>query len=260
MVNLHTLLPDLISGRLSLVLVVVVLIIGALVGYLVGRASRQLLAASGLEDAVEGTAPERTARRFGTSMVAVLSWLIALFVFSLSVILALSISGARITPLYLIQLLNYLPELFVAAVLVIVGLVVADTAEVRISERFRDVKLPEIGIVPTFVKYSIMYVFILLALGQLGVANTALLILLAGYVFGVVFLGGLACQNLLAASAAGFYLLFTEPFSIGDEVRVDGTSGVVQEIGVFVTHIENDGEEFIVPNQRVFRSGIVRIR
>jgi hypothetical protein len=29
---------------------------------------------------------------------------------------------------------------------------------------------------------------------------------------------------------------------------------------VFVTRIENDGEEYIVPNSRVFREGVVRFR
>jgi len=29
---------------------------------------------------------------------------------------------------------------------------------------------------------------------------------------------------------------------------------------VFVTHIENDGSEYIVPNQLVFEQGIVRYR
>ena len=29
---------------------------------------------------------------------------------------------------------------------------------------------------------------------------------------------------------------------------------------MFVTHVESDGEEYIIPNKRVFNTGIVRIR
>jgi small-conductance mechanosensitive channel len=260
MVDFGTLVQNLFTGRLDLVLVIVVLVIGALVGYLVGRASRQLLVAAGVDGAVEGTAPERAAQRFGTSIVALLSYLFALFVFSLSVALALTIAAVFNAQRYLGRFLNYLPEVFVAALIVIFGLILADKAEVTVSERFRDVKLPEVGIVSTLVKYSIIYVAVLLALGQLGVANVALLVLLVAYAFGLLFLGGLACKDLLAASAAGFYLLLSEPFAIGDEVRIDGQSGIVQEIDVFVTHIENESEEFIIPNHHVFRSGIVRVR
>lgn len=254
------LVRELLTARLNLVLVVVVLIVGLLVGYLVSQVSRRLLIAAGVDDAVEGTASERTAQRLGTSTVALLSQLFALFVFGLSLVLALTVAAVLDARLYLTQFINFLPQLFVAALVVIFGLVVADKAELLVSERLRSVKLPEIGVIPTLVKYSIIYVAALIALGQLGVANAALLVLLTAYVFGFVFLGGLACKDLLAASAAGFYLLLTEPFSIGDEVRVDGMAGVVQEVDVFVTHIEDDGEEFIIPNQRVFRSGIVRIR
>jgi len=36
--------------------------------------------------------------------------------------------------------------------------------------------------------------------------------------------------------------------------------GIVQEVDMFVTRIESDGEEYIVPNSRVFEDGVVRIR
>jgi small-conductance mechanosensitive channel len=43
-------------------------------------------------------------------------------------------------------------------------------------------------------------------------------------------------------------------------VRIDGDGGVVQEVDLFVTHVESDGEEYIIPNAKVFREGIVRVR
>ena len=260
MPDIGTVVRDVLTGRLNLVLMVAVLLVGLLVGYLVARVSQRLLEAAGVGEAVEGTASERAAQRLGTSTVTLLSQLFALFVFLGSLILALTVAAVLDARLYLTQFIGFLPQLFVAALVVIFGLVVADKAELMVSERLRGVKLPEIGIIPTLVKYSVIFVAALIALGQLGVANAALLVLLTAYVFGLVFLGGLACKDFLAASAAGFYLLLTEPFAIGDEVRIDGMSGVVQEIDVFVTHVESDGEEFIIPNQRVFKAGIVRIR
>jgi small-conductance mechanosensitive channel len=260
MVTLGAFIQSFLSGRFDLVLVAVVLVVGVLVGYLVGRVSQRTLTAVGVGEAVEGTAFERAAGRLGTSTVSVLAGLFGLFVVLVFVVLALTISAVLDVRVYLRQFINFLPQLFVAALVVVFGLVVADRAELLVSERLRGVKLPEVGLLALLVKYSIIYVAALLALGQLGVANAALLILLAAYAFAVVFLGGLACRDLLSASAAGFYLLLAEPIAIGDEVRIDGRAGIVQEVEVLVTHIENDGEEFIVPNDRVFRSGIVRVR
>jgi small-conductance mechanosensitive channel len=52
----------------------------------------------------------------------------------------------------------------------------------------------------------------------------------------------------------------TEPYSIGDEIVIGDQSGIVQEVDILVTRIESDGEEYIIPNKRVFNTGIVRIR
>ncbi|PSQ20023.1 mechanosensitive ion channel protein MscS, partial [Halobacteriales archaeon QS_9_67_17] len=67
-------------------------------------------------------------------------------------------------------------------------------------------------------------------------------------------------KDLLAAAAAGVYLLLTEPYAIGDEVKLDGHRGIVQEVDTFVTHIEAEGEEYVVPNDRVFRRGVIIVR
>ncbi|WP_160134174.1 mechanosensitive ion channel domain-containing protein [Halococcus salsus] len=260
MADLGTLIGNLLSGRISLVLVVGVLVVGVLVSYLVDRLAGQVLIAVGVEDAVEGTTSDRAAQRLGTSTVSVLAGLVALFVFVVFLVLALTVSSILDATLYLSRFIDFLPQLLVAALVVIFGLVLADRAELLASERLRNVKLPDAGLIPELIKYSIVFVAVLVALGQLDVADDALLVLFAAYAFGLVFLGGLACKDLLASSAAGFYLLLSEPVSIGDEVRIDGMDGIVQEIDVFAIHVENDTEEFIIPNHRVVRSGIVRIR
>ncbi|RJS98096.1 mechanosensitive ion channel domain-containing protein [Halococcus sp. IIIV-5B] len=260
MANLGTLIGNLLSGRISLVLVVGVLIVGVLVSYLVDRLAGQVLIAVGVEDAVEGTTSDRAAQRLGTSTVSVLAGVVALFVFIVFLVLALTVSSILDATLYLSRFIDFLPQLLVAALVVIFGLVLADRAELLASERLRNVKLPDAGLIPELIKYSIVFVAVLVALGQLDVADDALLVLFAAYAFGLVFLGGLACKDLLASSAAGFYLLLSEPVSIGDEVRIDGMDGIVQEIDVFAIHVENDTEEFIIPNHRVIRSGIVRVR
>jgi small-conductance mechanosensitive channel len=56
------------------------------------------------------------------------------------------------------------------------------------------------------------------------------------------------------------FLLLNQPYTIGDRVRIGEQEGIVQEIDMFVTHVEDDDTEYIVPNQQVFRSGIVRVR
>jgi len=250
----------LLTEELQMFVALLAVLLGVVVAYLAARLVRGVLVSVGVADAVEGTAFERAVNRFGFSTAGLLAFLSGLFVLLGAVLVALRVVGVLTTELFFERLTEYLPRLFVAALAVILGLVVGDKAKIETRERLRSVKAPETGVIPFVVKYSIFYVAALIALAQLGVATLALVVLLAAYVFGIVFIGGLAFRDLLAASAAGIYLLLHQPYGIGDEIRIDESRGIVQEVDVFVTRIENDGEEFIVPNHHVFRAGVVRVR
>ena len=236
------------------------LVIGLVVAYSVWRWTRSLLSGMGVDSAVEGTLFERTVQNFGTSTIGIIAQLAALFVYAGTVILALQVAQLLAVDNFWSQVTVYLPRIFIALLAVIIGLVGGDKAKLIVRDHLRSVKLPEAALIPELVKYSIFYIAALVALSQIGVATAALLVLLGAYAFGVVFLGGIAFKDLLSAAAAGLFLLLAEPYSIGDEVRIDDKRGIVQEIDMFVTHIEADGEEHIIPNQQVFQSGIIRIR
>ena len=221
---------------------------------------RRVLLRVGVDEAVEGTAFERAAQGVGSSTVGLVSQVCGVFVVlfvALYVIETLDVVPSR--PL-VVTVNQFLARLFVAVLVIIVGILVGDKAEIVVGERLRSVKLPEVTVIPRLVKYSVLYVATLVALSQLRVATGALLILLAAYAFGLFFLGGLAFKDLLSSAAAGVYLLLAEPYSIGDEVEIDGSRGIVQEMDVFVTLVESDGEEHLIPNRKVLRKGATRVR
>lgn len=259
MVEWSDVLQRLLVERFALFLAVLVVLLGLLFGYLAARIVRRGLNNLGLSEAVEGTPFERSLQGVGTSTVSLIAFLTGLFILVSAAFVSFRLVGLLSTELLVARITEYFPSVFIAALALIFGLVVGDKAAILTSERLRSVKLPEAGIIPTLVKYSVIYIAMLVALGQLGVAVAALVVLLGAYAFGIVFLGGLAFKDLLAASAAGVYLLLNQPYSIGDEVRIDGNQGIVQEIDVFITHIENEDEEFIVPNHHVFQGGVVRV-
>lgn len=237
-----------------------ILVIGLVLSYLAWRWTHALFETTGINDAVEGTSFERTAQGVGTSTAGIMGLIMAVFTYTLALILAFNVAQVFSTDLFWSRVTAFLPRLFIALLAIIIGLLAGEKGQLLVQERLQSIKLPEVAVIPTLVKYSIYYIAGLIALAQLGVATTALLVLLGAYAFGLVFLGGLAFKDLLAAAAAGIYLLLNEPYSIGDEIRIEGTRGVVQEIDMFVTHIESDGEEFIIPNRKILRTGVVRIR
>jgi small-conductance mechanosensitive channel len=237
-----------------------IVLLGVLLGYVVNLVNRRVLDRVGVAESIEGTAFERTARSLDTSTVDIVGQLSMYFVVGLSILVALSVAQVDVLTVFWGEVLVSLPGLFLAVVVVLVGLVVGDKVEILVRDRLSGIKLPQVGILPLLAKYSVFYVAVLLALATIDVPISALLVLLGGYVFGVVFLGGIAFKDMLASGAAGMYLLLNQPYSIGDQVEVGGQRGVVQEVDVFVTHVESEGEEYIVPNRKVFEGGIVRVR
>lgn len=235
-----------------------VVVVGLVLGYLVARINRRLLERAGVPAAVEGTAFERTMRGFGTSTVAIVAELSMWFIIVVTLLAALSVTGVDVSQQFWIRLTRFLPELFVAILVLIVGIVVGDKVELLIGERLRGIKLPQIGFIPRLVKYSIVFVAGLVALGQIGVATTALVVLLGVYTLAVVIASVVAFRDLLRSGAAGMYLLLNQPYGIGDEVRIGGERGIVQEITVLVTRIESEDVEYIVPNRRVFEQGVIK--
>ena len=248
------------SSEQNFVIAVALVVVGLLLGGLTARIIRRVLEAFDVNEAVEGTAFERTARGLGTSTVGLLSQLCGFFVFLVAALYAFEILRFLPSRRLLKAISLLLPRVFVAVLVLIVGVLLGDKAEIVVGERLRSIKLPEVTVLPRLVKFSILYVAVLVALSQLGVATAALLVLLTAYSFGLFFLGGLAFKDLLSSAAAGIYLLLTEPYSIGDEVEIGGNRGIVQEVDVFVTRIENEGEEHVIPNRKVMTEGAMRVR
>ncbi len=261
MLTVRSVLSDYAAGVPDRIwLALVVFVIGFVLAYVVGVINRRLLTRAGVSDVIEGTAFERTAREFDTSTVRILAKLSTYFIILVTVIVALTVADVRYLEQFWSGVAVFLPRVFIAIVVLIVGVVVGDKAELLVTERLRGIKLPELGVLPPLVKYSIVFVAALIALGQVGVQTLALIVLLAAYAFAIVLFAALAMKDLVASAAAGVFLLLREPYSVGDEVRVAGQRGIVQEVDLFVTHIEADGEDHVVPNHSVFRDGIVLIR
>jgi len=188
-----------------------VLLFGLFAAYVVGAINRRLLTRAGVPEVIEGTAFERTAHEFDTSTVRILAKLSSYFILAVAVIVALTVADVNYLEQFWSGVAAFLPRLFVAIVVLIVGVVVGDKAELLVAERLRGIKLPELGVLPPLVKYSVVYVAALIALGQVGVQTLALVVLLGAYALAVVLFAALATKDLVASAAAGVFLLLRQP-------------------------------------------------
>ena len=90
-------------------------------------------------------------------------------------------------------------------------------------------------------------------LGYFGVQTTSFAALLAGAGLAI----GSAWGGLLANFAAGIFLVVLRPFKVGDFISAGGTTGTVEEVGLFVTKINTpDNICTYVGNNKLFSDNI----
>jgi small-conductance mechanosensitive channel len=89
------------------------------------------------------------------------------------------------------------------------------------------------------------------AIVALGVWNVELTGLLVGAGFAGIVVG-MAARQTLGAVLAGFVLMFSRPFEIGDWIEIGDVDGIVTDISIFNTRIQTfDGEYVMIPNDVV---------
>jgi small-conductance mechanosensitive channel len=63
---------------------------------------------------------------------------------------------------------------------------------------------------------------------------------------------GFASQRTLGNFVAGLLIAFTQPVRFGDEVVVEETEGVVEEIGLIYTFVRTrNGDRLVIPNEKL---------
>lgn len=98
--------------------------------------------------------------------------------------------------------------------------------------------------------YTMVLVFVGIAvLGIFGIPTASFVAVLGAAGLAI----GLAFQGTFSNFASGVMLLIFRPIHVGDFVDVGGTTGIVQEIGIFSTILDTpDNVRIIVPNSGIF--------
>ena len=140
----------------------------------------------------------------------------------------------------------------IAAVVITAALVVAKAVDFVIGRRH----LPPEAIT----RYRVLRRSIVSAIVFVGILSALLVIppvrtvaggvLASSAVIGLVI--GFASQRTIGNVVAGVLIAVSQPLRLGDEVEVEGTRGVVEEIGLTYTWIRTwDNDRLVVPNEKL---------
>ena len=156
---------------------------------------------------------------------------------------------------FLQALLNFLPHLFIALVILAVGFLAAKLITKPVKSMLSRTRLDNVAIryLVRMLKISIWVLALMMALDTIGVPVTSLLTLLAAVGAAVA----LAIKDNLANFASGVVLLFTKPFKAGDFIEVDGSSGTIREIELMHTYLDTVGNtRLAIPNTKMMTATI----
>lgn len=172
---------------------VLILLIGWLFAVILGRATIHIFDILGLDNFFGKAGLNRLSRKSGHRLsVGVIAGAIVRW----TVIIAFALAAANVFGLYyvssfLVGILNYLPSVFIAGFILIVGNILANFVEKLIDGSVRAAGL-RVSIAGTIAKYAIMVTAVLAALNQLDIVTTFTNAIFIGFIGAVSLAIGLA--------------------------------------------------------------------
>jgi small conductance mechanosensitive channel len=110
------------------------------------------------------------------------------------------------------------------------------------------------GFMASLTRWIVIVLGLMAVLEQLGVRATSILAVVGAASLAI----GLALQGALANVAAGVMLLMLRLYRVGDVVEIDGKSGTVKRLDLFMTELADaDNLDIFIPNSKAFGTVII---
>lgn len=147
-------------------------------------------------------------------------------------------------------LVAYAFQIAGAIIILIAGVVVANwLARVLLrTQEKRNVDITLRQFIASTARLLVLGLFVIIALGKLGISMTPLIAALGGLAVGASF----AIQGPVSNYGAGLIIILTRMFKVGDTITVQECAGVVSHIDLSTTRlVAEDGEDIFIPNKHI---------
>ncbi|SPZ09549.1 CmpX protein [Pseudomonas luteola] len=233
-----------------------VVILGFFFAKLLDHLLSRLLAKLGLDRLMTGTGLTKMLARVGikipvsTLIGRIVYWFI-LLVFLVSAAESLGLQRVSST---LDVMALYLPKVFGAALVLVIGVLLAQLVNGIVHGAAEGVGLDYSAGLGRVAQALVIIISISVAIGQLEIKtellNTVIAIVLASLGMAAALALGLGSRDLVAQILAGIYV--REIFEVGQVVQIDEVEGVIEEIGTVKTLLLTADDELIsVSNKRL---------
>lgn len=227
-----------------------------LIGWLISRGLRKLvktlLSRTGIDQLAERLNQIEIMEKARIRIVpSVLLSRILYYILMLVVALAATdILGIQAVSDLMVDIINYIPNLLTAAIVLFIGLLFADFIKGIVLSTARSLGIPSANLIANFLFYFLLIAVAMSALGQARIDTeflaTNLTIIIAGGVAAFAIGYGLASRDVMANFIASFYS--SKKVAPGDVIKVGEVTGTVKAMdNTSITLVGEESQTIILP-------------
>jgi hypothetical protein len=242
----------------------VVLVVGYIVARLAGKAVGKLSEKIGLQTAAERSGLAESMQHTGIkgNFPAIVGGIVFWLLMCVFVMAGFNILGLEKLSVAMQKLVDYIPNVLVATVVVVIGLLVASFLRGVVATSADRVGITYAGQLAGACYYVLALLTFIAAFNQLGInfalLDNLVLITVGGLALGFGLSFGLGGRDVMAGILAGYYL--RQRLQSGDHVSVAGLEGKVHDVGPVATVIETQEDGLVnrhsVPNVKMLNEAV----
>lgn len=145
---------------------------------------------------------------------------------------------------------NYSFQVIGAIIIFIIGLIIArwfSGVVLKLCQR-KEIDITLSLFIASTVKLVFMAMIIIICLGKFGISVAPFIAAIGA----VSLSAGLALQGVFSNYGAGFTIILTRPFVVGNTISINDITGIVEEIRLAYTVLSTeDGELITIPNKQI---------
>ena len=245
------LLGDMASGFMNFLGALLIFLIGWIISRVIARVVKRLLEGIGVDKLAErlNEIDLVSKAKFTIKPSEVLSKIVYYILLLVFVIAAADVLGMPAVSKLMADIINYVPNLLTAAIVLVIGVLFADFIKNIVKTACNSLGIPSGNIIASFVFYFIFIAVVMSALSQADI-NTEfiqnnLTVLIGGGVLAFAFGYGFASRDMMANFIASFYS--KSKVQVGEKVKIGEVEGRILHMDNASITIKTSETIVIVP-------------
>ena len=259
--HLSSILGEFLSVIPSILSAIIVFFIGKLIAKLISKLVSKLLEKIKVDKLTDNLQKIEFIDKLNIDIK--LSNIIGKFIYYFLVLIVLVIStdilGMPIVSNMIVDVFNFIPNLLIAFLLLIFGLIIANWLKEIVFTIAKSLGLPSASLLSNLVFYFIFINVIISALVQAKINmeffSTNISLIIGGVVFAFALAYGLASKNILANIISSFY--YKSKYKIGDYIIIGDNEGEICEIDNFNIILCNKNNKIIIPLNKLNNTEVI---